>query len=180
MASTSSSGHAQFENRDPNAVVCKCQERKPLPSAKLCEKYGGASGADGCQESRQSSGSWRACGICECHADRPGHVSAFGDEPASSLSDHLQEIPNVVSTTSTVMERSSALVSMSTWLVGYMRHICGLLACLATRVSSIYSNEHDEADQRNMDVDHKPELVCSADGSNTADRWVLVLCLCCL
>lgn len=100
-------------------------------------------------------------------------VDALGHQPGNSLSECIQGIPQPLSAT-TVMEPTSKLHFLATWLRGYLRYTCVVLGYLATCLPSIQVEERDgEARMTSNAVNREPS-VHIIDGNIYADRWVLV------
>jgi hypothetical protein len=112
------------------------------------------------------------CGGCGCDKDTSGELIDVEDQPVRPCSEGIQEVPLGVSS---VMQPSSTVHSLATWLLGYLRYTCGVLGYLAACLLPLHVNQHEEANEASHALNQE-RGVLTVDRSNIADRWVLVIC----
>ncbi|KAG0598288.1 hypothetical protein M758_12G061400 [Ceratodon purpureus] len=104
------------------------------------------------------------------HVDDSGQGSeknVLGEESASTISEHIQEIPHEVSA-ATATESRNKSPSLVAWLLGFFHYVCGILGHLISFLPIIKLREHEKVDESGCEVMHKPHVL-PVDSSNIAE-----------
>lgn len=102
-------------------------------------------------------------------------MNLVGDEPANSFSERIQVMQHATGFATTVLEPRNTLYSLVTWLLGYLRYLCGALGYLAACLPSLRVDQHhEEPDTTSYTVKQEPALEI-VNNSAVAERRVLVL-----
>ncbi|KAG0554032.1 hypothetical protein KC19_12G058100 [Ceratodon purpureus] len=102
------------------------------------------------------------------HVDVSGQGSeenVLGEESASTISEHIQEIPHEVSAATATESRNKPPSLVANWLLGFVHYVGGILGLLISFLPIIKLREHEKVKEPDCEVIRKPRTLTVDSGN---------------